>query len=268
MKYNTLVLDCDGTLLNSNGKIDPKTKEALIKFQEKGHRLILASGRPALGMEKFIKELQMDKFDSHYISFNGAEIYSAKNNKKIYEDYLKLDEQKAIYEFILREGLVILTYHKENILLSSEGPYVHEEHRMTGMNEVIDSSYFSKNTYQHAKIMGVGDSKIVTKFEELYRDGFTKHTAITTSQPYFLEFINSSVSKGIALTFLTEHLNFSLEETIGVGDSNNDISLLQTTAKGIAVKNGTDSLLSVADEIVESNNDLGVMNVVHKYFTT
>jgi hypothetical protein len=266
MAYNTLVLDCDGTLLNSKGMIDPLTKETLINLQEAGNRLILASGRPALGMIDFVKELQLDKFDSHYISFNGAEIFSAKNNEKIYERYLELDEQEKVYDFILSKDLTILTYHHEDIILSGEGPHVHEESRMTGMNEIIAPTYFEKNENPHPKVMGVGDREIVEKYQKKYFDGFTEKTSVTTSQPYFIEFINSSVSKGAALKFLEDQFDFSLAHSIGVGDSHNDISLIEATAKGIGVHNAVDSLKEVADEVTQSNDELGVVEVVNKYF--
>lgn len=266
MTYNTLVLDCDGTLLNSQGDIDPKTIDALIEFQEKGNRLILASGRPALGMEKFVKALQLDTFDSYYISFNGAEIFKAKTNEKIYEKYLERDEQRKVYDFLKSKDLIIATYHNENIIIGASGPYVHDESRMTGMSEILDPEYFNKNTHQHPKILGVGEHEVIQKYQQQFLDGFSEKTAVTTSQPNFVEFIHSSVSKGSALNFLAENFDVSLEKSIGVGDSHNDLSLLLATTTGIAVDNAIQPLKNMADDIVASNDDLGVIEVIEKYF--
>ena len=48
MEYKLIALDLDGTLKNSNNEITLKTKEALLKAQEQGIKIVLASGRPTL----------------------------------------------------------------------------------------------------------------------------------------------------------------------------------------------------------------------------
>ena len=60
IKY--IALDLDGTLTNSEKKITPLTRDALIKCQEKGIKLILASGRPTPGLYREAKELKMDEY--------------------------------------------------------------------------------------------------------------------------------------------------------------------------------------------------------------
>ncbi len=50
MKYKLLVLDVDGTLLDSEKKISKRTLAALLKVQQMGVRIVLASGRPTYGL--------------------------------------------------------------------------------------------------------------------------------------------------------------------------------------------------------------------------
>ncbi len=50
MKYKLLVLDVDGTLLNDKRKISKRTLAALLKVQQMGVRIVLASGRPTYGL--------------------------------------------------------------------------------------------------------------------------------------------------------------------------------------------------------------------------
>ena len=50
MKYKLLVLDLDGTLTNAKKEITPRNREALIRVQQQGVKLILASGRPTFGI--------------------------------------------------------------------------------------------------------------------------------------------------------------------------------------------------------------------------
>ena len=61
MSIKVIIMDVDGTLSNSQKVITPKTKEALIKAEEAGAILILASGRPTSGLRDFARELKMDQ---------------------------------------------------------------------------------------------------------------------------------------------------------------------------------------------------------------
>ena len=55
MSIKVIIMDVDGTLTNSQKIVTPKTKEALLKVQEKGVILILASGRPTSGLRDLAK---------------------------------------------------------------------------------------------------------------------------------------------------------------------------------------------------------------------
>lgn len=83
--YQALILDMDETLLQSDKTISRNTQHAIITLQQKGIPVILASGRATYGMLKEAQTLQLDKFHSHLIAYNGAEIIQAKNNQIIYQ---------------------------------------------------------------------------------------------------------------------------------------------------------------------------------------
>ena len=59
MKYKLLVLDVDGTLLNSNKEITARTQAALLKVQQMGIHIVLASGRPTNGVMPLAKALEL-----------------------------------------------------------------------------------------------------------------------------------------------------------------------------------------------------------------
>ena len=61
MKYKLLVLDLDGTLTNSKKEITPNTLQTLTEAQEKGIKIVLASGRPTYGVAPLAEKLQLEK---------------------------------------------------------------------------------------------------------------------------------------------------------------------------------------------------------------
>ena len=98
MNYQILVLDLDGTLTNSEKKITPPTLEALIRIQENGKKVVLASGRPTYGVEPLARELHLERYGSYILSFNGARITDCRSGQIIYNRTLPADSIRPIYE--------------------------------------------------------------------------------------------------------------------------------------------------------------------------
>lgn len=83
MTYDILVLDLDGTLTNSEKKITPPTREALIEIQQNGKKVVLASGRPTPGIIPLAKELCLGDYGSYILSFNGGKIINCSTGEAI-----------------------------------------------------------------------------------------------------------------------------------------------------------------------------------------
>ena len=86
MKYKLLVLDLDGTLTNSKKEMSARTKETLIKAQERGITIVLASGRPTYGIVPLAEELELAKYGGYILSFNGGTIINWKTKEVILEN--------------------------------------------------------------------------------------------------------------------------------------------------------------------------------------
>ena len=69
-----LVLDIDGTLTNSNKEITENTKKGIKNIMERGHIVMLASGRPTPGMKKYAEELELEKYGGYLLSFNVKQV--------------------------------------------------------------------------------------------------------------------------------------------------------------------------------------------------
>ena len=81
MKYKLLVLDVDGTLLDSEKKISKRTLAALLKVQQMGVRIVLASGRPTYGLMPIAKALELGNYGGFILSYNGGQIINAQSGE-------------------------------------------------------------------------------------------------------------------------------------------------------------------------------------------
>ena len=98
MDYKIIVLDLDGTLTNRDKIITPRTKEALMKAQEAGKIVVLASGRPTAGVEPLAKELDLARFGSYILSYNGGMITNCKTGEVIFSSLLPVESNKKIMD--------------------------------------------------------------------------------------------------------------------------------------------------------------------------
>ena len=98
MGIKAIVMDVDGTLTNDKKEITPKTREVLLKAQEQGILLILASGRPTTGLVEMGKVLEMDKNNGLFISYNGSKVVNFQTGEELFNEPLKLEDAKAVLE--------------------------------------------------------------------------------------------------------------------------------------------------------------------------
>lgn len=90
MSIKLIVMDVDGTLTNSKKIITDKTKEDLIKVQEDGILLVLASGRPTSGLMDLAKELKMNENNGLLVSFNGSKVIDCETNEVLFNETMSI----------------------------------------------------------------------------------------------------------------------------------------------------------------------------------
>ena len=79
--YEIIVLDLDGTLTNRDKVITPKTKQRLMELQERGKKIVLASGRPTPGSAAACERAGAGKYGSYILSFNGGRDHELQNRR-------------------------------------------------------------------------------------------------------------------------------------------------------------------------------------------
>ena len=118
-KYHLLVLDLDGTLTNSKKEISPRNLQTLLRLQQSGVRLVLASGRPTYGIAPLADTLRMKEYGGFILSYNGGEIIEWSTGRLLYKNLLPDDVLPILYTASVRNEQAILTYDNEYILTES-----------------------------------------------------------------------------------------------------------------------------------------------------
>ena len=230
--------DIDGTLTNNNKIITDKTKESLKYLNDKGIKLVLASGRFDDFALEYNKDLNV--FD-YLICNNGAEIIDIKNNKLVYFDNLntKLD---LIVNNLNTKEIIFNGFHKQYTLEDNyKDNYIYQVVALTHSKEEVENIIvFTKNN----------DLKVTYISSAYYND--------LESGKYTTNINLLNTSKGHAIKILLSILNINKENSICFGDNDNDISMFNECGIKVAMDNGMEELKDMADYVTINNNEDGV----------
>jgi len=266
MKYKMIVLDLDGTLTNNKKEITPRTKEALMKAQAKGVKIVLASGRPTYGIMPLAEELELKKNCGFILAFNGGKIIDCSDCRTIFEQ--KLDETLVplLYHVAKEAGMQILTYQGEGIVATDKNDkYVQEEARINKMPVEEYDDFLQQLVYPVNKCLIVGDPAPLHQLEIKLKKELEGRMDVYRSADYFLECVPLGIDKARSIDRLITTLGIKKEEVIACGDGYNDLSMINFSGLGVAMSNAADDIKAQADYVTLSNEEDGIAHVVDKF---
>lgn len=264
MAYKMLVLDLDDTLLRDDYSISEKNKQALLKAQDNGIKVVLASGRPTPAMLQFAEELQLAKYESYIISFNGAIVTDIAQNKVLFDQCLTKEEIHDLHNFSSKENVDIITYLGGNIVSEHLSEYIDVEINLTGMPHQKVDCFKTAVQEPAVKCIMLEEPSYLKTVEGKLKEA-RPDLSVSISKPFFLEVMPNGIDKAASISFLAEKLGIKQDEIIAVGNAGNDLTMVQYAGLGVWVDNVPDDLRHHADKIVSSNMNDGVAEVVEKY---
>jgi Cof subfamily protein (haloacid dehalogenase superfamily) len=265
MAYKMLVLDLDDTLLTDDYQISERNKQSLIKAQEAGIRVVLASGRPTQAMMTFAEELGLKKYGSHIISYNGAIITCMATGQTIFEQSLTRDQIHGLHDFSLENKLHIITYKNNRIVSETESEFIDVEIDLTGMAHHKVGCFKSEITDSAVKCILLENPTYLKNIEPKLKAA-KPELSVAISKPFFLEVMPKGIDKAASIDRLTKMLGIAQHEIVAVGNAHNDLTMVEYAGLGVWVDNVSPDIRHRADVIVASNNHDGVAEVVERFF--
>lgn len=266
MKYKLLVLDVDGTLLNDEREISKRTLAALLKVQQMGVRIVLASGRPTYGLMPLAKTLELGNYGGFVLSYNGCQIIKAQNGEILFERRINPEMLPYLEKKARKNGFAIFTYHDDTLITDSpDNEYIKNEALLNNLKIIKEDEFSTAIDFAPCKCMLVSDKeKALIGLEQHWEKRLADTLDAFRSEPYFLEVVPCGVNKANTLGALLEHLGVTREEVIAVGDGVCDVTMLQLAGMGVAMGHSQDSVKVCADYVTASNEEDGVALAVEK----
>ena len=269
MEYKLIATDMDGTLLNDEHFTSAGNIEAIKEIQKKGVKFVLASGRPSFAMFEYAKELEMDKLGGDVLAFNGGQLIDMIDRKMIFHEGLDWEDIRKIYKLSCEIEIPMVLYGEDTVYASKDTENTRFEAKLCGMKFTEFGSLEELKGYgidKTTKSMLISDPETVKKAEGHMKSKYGNDYFIAISKPIFLEIANKNINKGKTLRKLGELTGIKMEEMIAVGDSYNDIPLLEVVGMPVAVANANDEIKAMSKFESTSNNDDALKTVIEKFF--
>ncbi len=262
MKNTKIVfVDLDGTLKDSYQKISVRNKIIIEKLSDIGVQVVFTTGRPLNYTISLSKQFSASNY---VIASNGAEIYNYFNKKVIYNSIISNEILIKLSELIKKYNLFFIA----NCLLKS---YTNKDFGDPG-KKIINSLDDILNEKISQLIVESFDIESMKKFKKEISTISGVKISNKSRNPkdnnkiLFYDITNVDVSKGNAVKFLCDYLKIDINKTMAIGDSDNDIEMLQVSNIKVAMNNATDNLKKIAKFVTLSNDQEGVAIVLERLY--
>ena len=262
MKYKLLVLDVDGTLLNDAKEISKRTLAALLKVQQMGVRIVLASGRPTYGLMPLAKMLELGNYGGFILSYNGCQIINAQNGEILFERRINPEMLPYLEKKARKNGFALFTYHDDTIITDSpENEHIQNEARLNNLQIIKEEEFSAAVDFAPCKCMLVSDDEeALVGLEDHWKRRLNGALDVFRSEPYFLEVVPCAIDKANSLGALLEVLDVKREEVIAVGDGVCDVTMIQLAGLGVAMGHSQDSVKACADYVTATRQPFGILH--------
>ena len=266
MSIKLVAIDIDGTLVNNNREITPEVFEAIQKAKAEGVKIVIETGRPILGVKNILESLNLLDAGDYVITYNGALVQATATGEAFidepltYDDYLDIEMESRRLKTPLHSITMSTIYtHNRNI-----SKYSINEAYITGLPlKYRTAEEMAK--HEIIKMMYIDEpeklDETITKLPQRFKERYT----IVKSTPFYLEILNKNASKGLAVQHLAEKLGISHEETMAIGDEENDRSMLEAVGNPVVMANGNPELKKIAKYITKSNEASGVAHAINEW---
>lgn len=271
MKKRMLFLDLDGTLLNDAKQITPGNQKALDEALERGHGVIITTGRPLKSAMDQARKLNLDRPGCFFIAYNGAVIYDWAEQKQIFSRTLPLSTVVRVFDKANAMGLHIQTYDTWDVLVEPrcDDAAVRRYGSLIGMNFRVIADVRQDLKEEPVKCLAINyeEQTDLLKIQSWIRENMEQEVDCFFSCNQYLEVVPKGMSKGEAVKMLCRMMDVDIEDAVAVGDAANDLSMIEAAGIGVAMANATPDVKKIADYITQrDNNHDGIMEVVARFF--
>ncbi|MHB0884462.1 MAG: Cof-type HAD-IIB family hydrolase [Bacillota bacterium] len=262
-----MALDLDGTVLDRDLSIHPSTITVLKEVLASGRRVTIVTGRMFTSARKYAEQLGLG--DMPLVAYNGALIRTAVTANTFFHQPVDLAVARGVAELAAGLGYSLNLYVDDQLIVAEVNDKAQFYMTIAGVeaHPVGDLvAYLGRDQSRRPTKMLVVDEE--TRIQDLKRavgERFGKDLYAVTSYPYFLEMMNPGVSKSKALGALARGMGVARDEILAVGDSFNDLDMLEYAGVGVAMGSAPEEVRARADHVTGSTGEGGLAAALERF---
>jgi len=263
MRYRLVALDLDGTLLDDTLRVSRRSAEILARLRDAGVYVTLASGRSFRAMAPWVHELGIT---APVISYQGAVVTDPLTKEAQFERLLPTEVVSEVVAFARQHDLSLTVYSDDRIFVEDKRHSDAFYARWFGLPWHVVPDVSAALPAPPVKFILIGDSAEIDAVQPELVARFNGRLEVLRSHRYFLEGLALGATKGAALAWVAERLGVPRQGTVAFGDAGNDRAMLQWAGLGVAMANGSEEAIAVADLIAPAVDEDGVAQVLESIF--
>lgn len=271
-----VALDLDGTLFDNSSRISERNLTAIRSITDKGIHVVISTGRPFEG----IPFDQIKGTGINYaITANGSGIYEISTGKCLYENAMDEELVTPILNFLLTRDIhmdafiggkgytpvqCVETAQKLTVPSSIKNYIITTRTRLDNILQFIHENQL-KVQKMTLNFYPAADGTLIDR--ETVRKFLVSNPSITTVCGGYnnLEFTRADANKGVGLRKLAEILGVDPDATMAIGDTENDLAIIEAAGIGVAMGNATDAVKARADYVTTTNTKDGVAAAIEHF---
>lgn len=271
-----VALDLDGTLFDNSSHISERNLTAIRSITDKGIHVVISTGRPFEG----IPFDQIKGTGINYaITANGSGIYEISTGKCLYENAMDEELVTPILNFLLTRDIhmdafiggkgytpvqCVETAQKLTVPSSIKNYIITTRTQLDNILQFIHENQL-KVQKMTLNFYPAADGTLIDR--ETVRKFLVSNPSITTVCGGYnnLEFTRADANKGVGLRKLAEILGVNPDATMAIGDTENDLAIIEAAGIGVAMGNATDAVKARADYVTTTNTKDGVAAAIEHF---
>lgn len=258
-----LAIDLDGTLVEPRRPVRQAVIDAVKRAMAAGVRATLITGRMYVGTRPFVLALDLD---GPIVCYQGAVIADARSGRFEREVPLANAVALRLYEAAKSGGYHVQFYRDDRFYVEEDNAYAQLYARTSGIEPIVVASLPAEFAGRDStKVNIVTDADKTPAALVAMQAAVGADAYVTRSNPEFVEMLSPLVDKGLALRIVAERVGVPIERVMAIGDSYNDIPLLQTAGFGVAMGSAPPELKAEADAVVGDVEHDGVAEAIDRF---
>ena len=258
-----IALDLDGTVIGDDLIVRERVRAAVAAARARGIAVTIVTGRMFAAAHPFAKTLGIA---GPIVCYQGAGIFDVASGTLLQQTNVDQAVTREVLAKAADDALTAQCYSEDRLYIETPNEYTAKYIALANVEPIVVPSLRAAFAERPTmKIVLVADTARATAYVDVLRSSVGERAYVTRSHPDFVEVLDPHVNKGRALRFVAERHGVALSEVLAVGDSWNDLPLLETAGFGVAMGSAPDELRARADAVVADVAHDGVAEAIERF---